>query len=48
LAYGPGFFHFLSLEEWLRLAGVSGFRLTDHFSITPFVSVFLLSKPQVL
>jgi len=48
LAYGPGFFHFLPLKEWLRLAGVSGFGLTDHFSITPFVSVFLLTKPQVL
>jgi len=48
LAFGPGFFHFLPFKEWLRLAGESGFGLADHFSITPFVSVFHLTKPQVL
>jgi hypothetical protein len=47
LAFGPGFFHFLARREWLRLARVSGFHLTDRFTITPFVSVISLTKPNL-
>ena len=44
LAYGPGYFHFVCRQEWLRLAGVAGFSITHELSITPFVRVFALTK----
>jgi SAM-dependent methyltransferase len=48
LAFGPGFLHFLGAREWLRLAGYAGFELSERFTITPFVTVFRLTKPCAL
>jgi SAM-dependent methyltransferase len=42
IAFGPGFWHFLSRLEWLRLAGESGCELVASFKQTPFVTVFVL------
>jgi SAM-dependent methyltransferase len=45
LAFGPGCLHFLPRREWMRLAQGAGFRVREEFSITPFVSVFILRRP---
>ncbi|MCI0721057.1 MAG: class I SAM-dependent methyltransferase [Acidobacteria bacterium] len=45
-AFGPGFLHFFSKREWLRLAKETGFEIAQEFSITPFVRVFYLEKRQ--
>jgi SAM-dependent methyltransferase len=42
--YGPGFLHFLSRSEWLRLARVSGFDINYESRMTAFVRVFLLRR----
>jgi SAM-dependent methyltransferase len=44
LAFGPGFFHFLSRGEWLRTFQGASLRLKDEFRITPFVRVFALER----
>jgi hypothetical protein len=41
-AFGPGFLHFHSVRSWHRCWSRAGFRLSDHFRITPFVRVFIL------
>jgi len=43
-AFGPGFFHFLPLAEWLRLGRETGFVVFKQIKITPFVRVFVLGK----
>lgn len=43
--FGPGFLHFLPESEWRRCASAAGFRLEKESSITPFVRVFLWSRP---
>jgi ubiquinone/menaquinone biosynthesis C-methylase UbiE len=47
-AFGPGFLHFLPAKEWLRLADHAGFLKTAQDTITPFVLVLTLSKPENL
>jgi ubiquinone/menaquinone biosynthesis C-methylase UbiE len=42
LAFGPGFFHFQSRREWLRLAREAEFTVATEFRFTPFVDVFLI------
>ncbi len=44
LAYSIGFFHFLSRKSWYATFDKSGFIFSEEVKITPFVSVFLLSK----
>jgi len=46
LAFGPGAFHFLSARTWRDAARAAGLRIRTEFSITPFVRVFLLERPQ--
>jgi SAM-dependent methyltransferase len=47
VAFGPGFLHFHSRAEWLRVARTAGFTITREHSITPFVRYFLLTRPGV-
>jgi SAM-dependent methyltransferase len=42
LAFGPGAFHFFPRSEWLRVAGVCGFRLEAEIRRTPFVRALVL------
>jgi SAM-dependent methyltransferase len=44
LAFGPGFLHFYSRAEWLRLARTAGLSVEREHSITPFVRCFLLAR----
>jgi SAM-dependent methyltransferase len=44
LVFGPGFLHFHSRQEWLRVARESGFSVARETRITPFVAVFLLRR----
>ncbi len=42
VAYNIGFFHFFSKKEWKKTFSSSGLSVTNEFSITPFVSTFIL------
>ena len=42
-AFGPGFMHFHSVASWQRSWKAAGFSQSDHFRITPFISVFVLT-----
>jgi SAM-dependent methyltransferase len=42
IAFGPGFIHFQSRREWLRVARAAGLSVTREFRFTPFVGVFVL------
>ena len=44
-AFGPGFLHFHSVASWRNSWEAAGFIQRDHFHITPFVRVFVLT-PQ--
>jgi SAM-dependent methyltransferase len=44
VAYGPGFFHFFSGREWLRVANAAELRLSIDFTVTPFVKVFCFKR----
>ena len=44
LAFGPGFLHFQSRNEWLRLASDTDFVIQREQSLTPWVRCFLLTK----
>jgi len=41
IAFGPGMFHFLPRQEWLRLGSLAGFALQRERAITPFVRVLV-------
>ncbi len=45
-AFGPGFMHFFSRPEWVEVIKNSGFEIEREFSMTPFVRIFLLRRPQ--
>jgi ubiquinone/menaquinone biosynthesis C-methylase UbiE len=44
VAFGPGFLHFHSRDEWLRLARAAGLTVECEDSVTPFVRCFLMTK----
>ena len=44
VAFGPGFLHFHSRDEWLRLAHDAGLTVEREDRITPFVRCFLMTK----
>ncbi|MES2437838.1 MAG: class I SAM-dependent methyltransferase [Verrucomicrobiota bacterium] len=45
LAFGPGFLHFHSAGSWRRCWEKAGLRSTDDFRVTPWIRIFVLSKP---
>jgi SAM-dependent methyltransferase len=44
LAFGPGFLHFFSKSAWRRAASAAGLRVRKEFSMTPFITVFMLRR----
>ncbi|HEX9202293.1 MAG TPA: hypothetical protein VF865_22245 [Acidobacteriaceae bacterium] len=44
IAFGPGFLHFHSRGEWLRLAHDAGLTVEREDRVTPFVRCFLMTK----
>lgn len=46
LAFGPGFLHFHSRNEWMRLARDAGLTIEQENNVTPFVRSFLLRKAR--
>lgn len=46
LAFGPGFLHVYPRRVWKNLLGDTGFEADNEFSLTPFVRVFLETKPE--
>ena len=45
LAFGPGFLHFHSPENWRRSWERAGFRLLDEFRVTPWIRIFVMVAP---
>jgi SAM-dependent methyltransferase len=45
-AFGPGFLHFWPRAEWRRLTRGAGLAVASELSITPFVRVFVLERPD--
>ena len=45
LAFGPGFLHFHSSASWRRCWKNAGLHAADEFQVTPWVRVFIVSKP---
>lgn len=45
LAFGPGFLHFHSCASWRRCWEKAGLHATDEFQVTPWVRIFIVSKP---
>jgi ubiquinone/menaquinone biosynthesis C-methylase UbiE len=44
VAFGPGFLHFHSRAEWLRVARAAGLTVEREDRVTPFVRCFLMRK----
>ncbi len=44
VAFGPGFLHFYSRNEWLRVARDAGLTIKREDSVTPFVRYFVMIK----
>jgi hypothetical protein len=45
LAFGPGVLHFHSRRAWCRCFDEAGLTIREEFPITPFVRVFVLTRP---
>jgi ubiquinone/menaquinone biosynthesis C-methylase UbiE len=46
LAFGPGFLHFHSRRNWLRIIRAAGFVVEQESTVTPFVECFVLRKAE--
>ena len=46
VAFGPGFFHFLTECAWQRAVATAGLRVHARLSLTPFVTAFVLRGPE--
>jgi len=46
VAFGPGFFHFHSVEKWRESWEGAGLKLANTFRITPWVRVFVISENE--
>lgn len=44
VAFGPGFFHFMTTREWRRVARSAGLRVIEERRMTPFVKIVRLEK----
>lgn len=44
VAFGPGFLHFHSRQEWLRAAEAAGLSVISEGSVTPLVRCFVLKR----
>ena len=44
LAFGPGFLHFASRSEWLRVAALASLGVSSELRITPFVMALTLAR----
>jgi hypothetical protein len=44
-AFGPGFLHFHSCASWQRCWEKAQLHGTDRFQVTPWVQIFVISKP---
>jgi hypothetical protein len=44
IAFGPGFFHFYSRQNWLRNIQDAGLIVTQEGPVTPFVECFVLQR----
>ncbi|GAA5124152.1 class I SAM-dependent methyltransferase [Luteolibacter yonseiensis] len=45
VAFGPGFLHFHSAASWRTCWQRAGLHVTDEFRVTPWVKVFVITKP---
>jgi SAM-dependent methyltransferase len=46
VAFGPGFLHFVSRREWLRLAASAKLDVASETRITPWVMALTLQRPR--
>lgn len=44
LAFGPGYVHFVSRDEWLRLAAHANLAVASETKITPWVTALTLAR----
>lgn len=45
-AFGPGFMHFLPRSAWHAGTRAAGLHVVREFSMTPFVRIFVIGRPQ--
>jgi hypothetical protein len=46
LAFGPGFLHFHSRQDWLRTIRDAGLVVEQESPLTPFVECFVLRRAE--
>jgi len=45
VVYGPGFLHFMSMQEWMNCITDAGLSAVKRRKFTPFVEVFIICRP---